>query len=91
MRQEYGEKICDQCGDCCNRQLKSRKEKTMICIAYDNETPWERHERACGLFNVPFRGIRPKRTPLGEYLERKTRHRPQENTEEQASLFDTMQ
>ena len=88
MRKEFGERCCDRCGECCNRQYKSRTEKIMVCIAYDDETKWDRAEIACGLFNVPFRGIRPKRMPFGEFLRKSAKPRAAEtNSEDQGSLF----
>lgn len=88
MRKEFGERICDTCGECCNRQYKSKVDKVMICIAFDDETKWDRNEKACGLFNIPFRGIRPKRMPYGEFLRKNTKARTDTtNLVDQGSLF----
>ena len=68
MRREYGENLCECCADCCNRQRISHDEPKMICIAYGRNLLWNGMEIACGLFNIPFRGLRPRRLPLGEVL-----------------------
>jgi len=88
MRKEYGEKCCDSCFGCCNRQWNNHEEKKMVCIAFDGDLAWNGAETACGLFNVPFRGIRPPRLPLGEFLERSSRARvPVIECENQNTLF----
>lgn len=70
MRREYGENLCESCSDCCNRQRMNRNDAKMICIAYGGELSWSGTETACGLFNIPFRGLRPKRIPFAEILNR---------------------
>lgn len=77
MRKEYGERIIHFCRDCCNRQLNNRTERVMVCIAFDNETAWPENERACNLYNVPFRGIRPKLMPLGDFYKEAQKARSQ--------------
>ena len=60
----------------------------MVCIAFSNELPWDGAEKACGLFNVPFRALRPRRIPLEEYLNNTRRPRLTEViSENQSSLF----
>ena len=71
MRKEYGENLCEICSDCCNRQRLNHDEPKMVCIAYGRNLSWNGMETACGLFNIPFRGLRPRRLPLGEVLSRK--------------------
>ena len=71
MRKEYGENSCAECYDCCNRQRKNRTEQTKVCIAFSSDIPWNGAERACGLFNIPFRGIRPAKLPLNDVRIRK--------------------
>ena len=89
MRKEYGEHYCDLCRSCCNQQIKSKDEaKALICIAYDKETPWDGTERACGLFNIPFLGIRPRPMPLGEYYSIISRQPTPIENYTQASIFD---
>ena len=73
MRKEYGENCCEACFACCNRQWNNREERKMVCIAFDADVSWDGSERACGLFNVPFRGIRPVRRPLNDFLRKNTR------------------
>ena len=68
MRREYGDYSCEICFACCNRQKKNREEQTKVCIAFSNDVPWDGAESACGLFNIPFRGIRPKRLPLNDVI-----------------------
>lgn len=64
MRKEYG--YCEgcTCEQCCNCQRKERDKEENICIAYDPVMEWNGKEKACGLFNIPFRGLRPKHKPL---------------------------
>ncbi len=73
MRKEYGEQCCEACFGCCNRQWNNLEERKMVCIAFDDDMAWDGSEKACGLFNVPFRGIRPARRPLNEFLRKRTR------------------
>ena len=68
MRKEFGERICDTCGECCNRQYKSKVDKVMICIAFDDETKWDRNEKACGLFNIPFSPLPVQRKGLTVHI-----------------------
>ena len=87
MRREYGENLCECCADCCNRQRISHDEPKMICIAYGRNLSWDSKEIACGLFNIPFRGLRPRRTPLGEVLCReRSMKSPVTEAEEQIQL-----
>lgn len=73
MRKEYGEKCCEACAGCCNMQWNNPEERKMVCIAFDADIGWDGFEKACGLFNVPFRGIRPTRRPLNDFLKKNTR------------------
>lgn len=68
MRREYGENQCECCADCYNMQLMNHDTPKMICIAYGGNLSWNGTEIACGLYNIPFRGLRPRRLPLGEVL-----------------------
>ena len=76
MRREYGENLCECCADCCNRQRIKHDESKMVCIAYGRKLSWNGMETACGLFNIPFRGLRPRRLPLGEVLSRERSLKP---------------
>ena len=88
MRREYGETFCEACYACCNRQWNNVKEQKMVCIAFGGDLAWDGSEKACGLFNVPFRGIRPYRLPLSDYLEKSVRqNHPSAVCENQSSLF----
>lgn len=66
MRREYGQCENKKCSGCCNYQLRSKSADEKICIAYGCETEWDAQEKACGLYNVPFRALRPRHMPLEE-------------------------
>ncbi len=85
MRKEYGE--CSEyvtCAECCNYQLKCRCSATLVCIAYDSQSAWNSRERACGLFNIPFRGLRPKRSELIQVIQTNKQTEP---VADQKSMF----
>ena len=85
MRKEYGEDILHNCCGCCNCQLKKKGLAEKICIAYSSCEPWNAEELACGLWNVPFLSLRPKRKQLIEnYISKAKR---QEQNDLQYSLF----
>lgn len=83
MRKEYGEKPANWCGQCCNCQAKCGVSK--VCIAWSDTLPWNEDLRACGLFNVAFRGLRPRRRPLHEMFE--PQRRQPEPSPEQSTMF----
>lgn len=88
MRKECGELYSEHCNDCCNCQRQTRGKDAKACIAYGIEYIWDPSERACGLFNVPFRGIRPRRRPIGEsYIKKDPQSKNQNMIENQESLF----
>ena len=90
MRKEYGEVSGENCELCCNRQRNNRNECTMVCIAYSNEMSWDGLETACGLFNSPFRGLRPGRVPLIDCMNNGRQKCLREPvSEDQGSFFDT--
>lgn len=65
MRKQYRERKGETCKYCCNYQkCASADGAEKICIAYSDEIIWNPEEEACGLFNVPFRGLRPEREKL---------------------------
>ncbi len=74
MRKEYGEDIIHICDNCCNCQLKKRGEKMRICIAYSDSDEWNGNERACKLWNTPFRAITPAIKQVGENYKKKPKH-----------------
>lgn len=89
MQEVYGKDIVHVCGTCCNRQTNPDDTKHKICIAFGTspmvDCTWGEDKRACGLYNRPFRGLRPVRVPLVEI------YGPKETTEEnvpQESLFN---
>ena len=83
MKKHYGECKGEFCDLCCNYQKQQRTEDSIkICIAYDEVTEWNPMEKACGLFNIPFRGLRPRHRMVCEYY--KNEEAPQV---EQVSLF----
>ena len=85
MRKEYGENPSERCIFCCNYQKKSREDNEhLVCIAYDSEGEWDPNQIACGLFNVPFRGIRPRRRELIEFYSKPVNKEPEGD---QMSLF----
>ena len=85
MRKEYGEDNLHNCCGCCNCQLKKKGLAEKICIAYSSCESWNAGERACGLWNVPFLSLRPKRKQLIDIFIVKTRK--QEPNDLQYSLF----
>ena len=70
MQKVYGKDIVHVCGTCCNRQTNPDDTKHKICIAFGTspmvDCTWGEDKRACGLYNRPFRGLRPVRVPLVE-------------------------
>lgn len=90
MRNTYGEISGECCEFCCNRQKNNRVDCIMVCIAYSDRLPWEASETACGLYNTPFRGLRPVRMPLQDYLQnRRNKDSIGLVNEDQESFFDT--
>ena len=89
MRKEYGYGIPEPCEYCCNYQLGSRETGRMVCIAYSMEEDWDKKELACGLFNRPFRGIRPRMTPLLECKYQKTCQDHVDNPDQQSLFLPT--
>ena len=63
MQKVYGKDIVHVCGTCCNRQTNPDDTKHKICIAFGTspmvDCTWGEDKRACGLYNRPFRGLRP--------------------------------
>lgn len=86
MRKAYGEMYSECCRDCCNCQLQIRGKDEKVCIAYGMEFVWDPSEKACGLFNIPFRGIRPKRRTVSEFYNKKHK-KESANGVKQFSLF----
>lgn len=65
MYETYGKSLTEKCRQCCNYQLKEKGGAEHICIAYSNTYKWDGMSQACQkLYNFPFRGIRPRLTPL---------------------------
>ena len=65
MYETYGRCITAKCRQCCNYQLKEKGSSEHVCIAYSETLPWNGMNDAClELFNWPFRGIRPRLSPL---------------------------
>lgn len=87
MRKEYGESPAQRCRNCCNCQLKRRSEQSKICIGYSLEEPWDDNSIACGLFNIAFEGLRPRRRRLEEMYPTKPKNYKSELAEGQDSLF----
>ena len=88
MQKQYGERISDYCRNCCNCQHISPEDHHKVCIAYSLDIPWDMGNKACGLFNRAFYGIRPRYRRLEE-LFKSTKEVKQTSTEaEQRSLFD---
>ena len=87
MRKEFGENPGYRCCHCCNYQKKDRKDdEHLVCIAYDSKGEWDPSETACGLFNVPFRGLRPRRRELIESYKKDEEQTPDPT---QSSFFGT--
>lgn len=79
MRKEYGECADENCLYCCNYQKKSKQDNAdLVCIAYDSQGKWDPSETACGLFNIPFRGLRPLRRELVEFFRKEKKQEPDE-------------
>lgn len=77
----YGERPDDKrCKNCCNLWEDDRIEEgeppRYYCIAYGQVSElkqgWNAYAHACGLYNRPFRGLRPSRRPLVEIKESPT-------------------
>lgn len=78
MQKEYG--LCSlntsnctrYCSACCNFQSSAALPGQKVCIAYgDNgktESIWDPTCVACGLYNRPFRSLRPKRRSILEAM-----------------------
>lgn len=74
MQKEYG--LCSlsnsqnirYCRTCCNYQTSAVLPEKKVCIAHgDNgktESIWDPSCVACGLYNRPFRGLRPRRRAI---------------------------
>lgn len=86
MRREYGEKPGNRCYQCCNCQRIDDDEirKPRACIAYSPTMVWDPSTRACGLFNISFLGMKPKRRCLEEMYKPKGSKTP---GEDQQRLF----
>lgn len=74
MHKEYKEEYAKRCGQCCNY----RSAEGGACIAYGVEycDGWSVDWRACGLYNIPFTALRPRKMELGEYLDSRKRKKP---------------
>ena len=87
MQREYGTDVLHVCGKCCNCQTDPEDKRRKICIAFGLspmvDCSWDANKRACGLYNRPFRGLRPERIPLVQIYEPKMK---QDDTE-QTRLF----
>lgn len=77
MQKEYGRcALMDKnqcvryCQTCCNYQSSAILPNQKVCIAYgDNgkaESIWDPSSFACGLYNRPFRALRPRRRSILE-------------------------
>lgn len=88
MMKEYGIGS-GQCGHCCNCHFSEKSRNQHICIAYGEvegeDCTWDIYSMACGLFNKPFLGLKPKRMPLAEF--HKHRQETAEEDSSQISLF----
>lgn len=90
MSKEYGSNPIVWCRDCCNCQKHPVRTKSLYCIAFgwteEFDCSWSPDRMGgCGLFNHPFKALRPRRVPLIEVYGPK---RPKSKTnEDQVSLF----
>lgn len=86
MRKAHGEMVLDTCRECCNCQKETRENSKLICIAFGGGVAWDPNERACAnMFNVAFRGLRPRQRTLYDYLG--YGNKKDETPVEQVSLF----
>lgn len=86
MYAEYGDCPSAHCDTCCNFQSTAEANGAKACIAYGAWKAWDPNTYACGIYNVAFRGLRPRRRPLGELYEKSKKTNTQE-TNCQESIF----
>lgn len=79
MRKAHGELPSETCRRCCNCQKKDRKSDIKVCIAYCALEEWDENEKACGYFNVPFNGIRPRERELFYFYNKPKKKEVNEN------------
>lgn len=87
MRKEYGEKPADRCRHCCNCQSKCRGDSAKMCIGYSRTITWDEDSVACGLFNIAFNGLRPRRRMLEEMYPDKSKSSAKDCETQQISLL----
>lgn len=91
MAKEYGSNPSVRCRDCCNCQKVPSSPNSRYCIAFGwvegCDCTWSTERfGGCGLYNHPFKALRPRHVPLAEvYLKKKTTN-PQPDVE-QFKLF----
>lgn len=71
MKSEYGFNPVVRCRECCNCQKIPTDPTHSYCIAFGlrdgYDCTWNLEKLGgCGLFNRPFRNLRPKHVPLVE-------------------------
>lgn len=71
MTKEYGSNPTVRCRDCCNCQKQPGKANLRYCVAFGLTTEYDctwNPDRigGCGLYNRPFKAVRPRRVPLVE-------------------------
>lgn len=77
MAKEYGSNPSVRCRDCCNCQKVPSSPNSRYCIAFGwvegYDCTWNTDKfGGCGLYNHPFKALRPRHVPLAEvYLKRK--------------------
>lgn len=87
MLKEYGYGRIQKCGTCCNCQhTAALNTSKKACIAYSESMAWDETSPSCGLYNIAFRGIRPKRRPLSEMFESR-KGKSTKPSDDQESLF----
>ena len=79
MAKAYGKSYRYTCSSCCNCQKTSYAERA--CIAYSDHLAWNEFEKACGLYNRPFYGMKPQLKQLGRVYG-EDREQPQDDCEQ---------
>lgn len=87
MYKYYGRDLLHNCAKCVNCQNIIRGKDAKMCICYGEGIEWDSSSVACGLFNKPFRGIRPRPRPLADMFEHANLRQPNEQEISQLSIF----
>lgn len=71
MAKEYGRNFIAHCRTCCNCQKHPENPRAHCCIAFGVmpgvDCTWDPDRPGgCGLYNRPFKALRPRRAPLVE-------------------------